>query len=70
MIYFFSRDCEYVQCEIHSERPYVLTFILPDGASHSERYTSNAHLTARWQQWIDALQDTGWSGPFGRDLRS
>ena len=70
MIYFFSNGCEYVQCEIHPGRPHVLTLISPDGDSHSERFTSGAHLTERWDQLTAAMGDKGWDGPFGRDPRS
>ena len=69
MIYFFSNGSEFVQCEIHPGRPHVLTLISPDGESQSERFVSTAHLTERWGQLTDALQDNGWSGPFGRDGR-
>ena len=69
MIYFFSNGSEYVQCEIHPGRPHLLTLISPDGDSQSERFTSTAHLTERWEQLTDALQARGWSGPFGRDVR-
>jgi hypothetical protein len=70
VIYFFSRGREYVQCEIHWGRPHVLTVISPDGASRSERFTSTAHLTERWEELTDVMEDDGWMGPFGRDSRS
>lgn len=69
MIYFFSNGSEYVQCEIYPGRPHLLTLISADGDSHSERFTSTAHLTERWEQLTDALQADGWSGPFNRDVR-
>jgi len=69
MIYFFSNGSEYVQCEIYPGRPHVLTVISPDGESNSERFVSTVHLTERLEQFTDALQGNGWSGPFGRDGR-
>ena len=47
----------------------MLTLISPDGDSHSERFTSTADLTERWEQLSNALEAEGWSGPFGRDVR-
>jgi hypothetical protein len=70
VIYFFTNGCEYVQCEIRSGRPHVLTFVLPDGSSESERYASTVHLMARWREVTDAMEHNGWTGPFGRDPRS
>lgn len=70
MIYFFSNGSEYVQCEIYPGRPHVLTVITNDGESHSERFSSSAHLTERWDQLSVAMNENGWMGPFGRDPRT
>ena len=39
VIYFFSKQHQFVQCEIHPGRPHVLTAIDPDGVGHTERHS-------------------------------
>ena len=58
----FSDGRQHVRCEIHSGLPHVLTLISPDGDSHSECFVSTAHLTERWEQLADAMEDDGWLG--------
>jgi len=69
VICLFSNGRPYVQCEIHAGLPHVLILISPDGDSRSECFVSTAHLTERWEQVTDAMEDDGWSGPFRRDPR-
>jgi hypothetical protein len=70
VIYFFSKGREYFQCEIHWGQPHLLTLVSSDGSSQSERYGSSADLSERWLELADDMEDSGWTGPFGRDPRS
>ena len=70
VIYFFSKGREYFQCEIHWGQPHLLTLVSSDGSSQSERYGSSADLSERWLELVDDMEDSGWTGPFGRDPRS
>jgi hypothetical protein len=70
VIYFFCKGAEYLQCEIQPGRPHVLTFVAPDGAMQSERYTSGFDLVERFEQLTLRLAADGWLGPVGHDPRS
>ena len=70
VIYFFSKGTDYMQCELHPGQPHLLTLIAPDGAAQSERYSTSADLTERWQELTNGMAEDGWAGPFGRDPRS
>ena len=70
MIYFFSKDREYLECEIQPGQPHVLTLVAPDGAAQSERYASGSDLIERLEQLTVSMADEGWQGPFGRDPRA
>ena len=70
MIYFFTRDDEFVQCEIYPGTPHVLTVITPDGGHQTEQHESSHGLHARWGEVSRQLTQRGWQGPFGRDTRS
>jgi len=70
MIYFFTRDDEFLQCEIYPGTPHVLTVITPDGGQQTEQHDSSDGLHARWGEVSRRLWEQGWQGPFGRDTRS
>lgn len=69
MIYFFSKDSQYVQCEIYPGRPHVLRIIRSGGNVRTERYTTSAELQLRLDHVYGELSSDGWIGPFGRDSR-
>ena len=69
MIYFFAKQQQFVQCEIHPGRPHVLTIIDPDGVEHTERHSCAEQLLVRWTEVHGQLARDGWIGPFGRDGR-
>lgn len=69
VIYFFSKDRQYIRCEIYPGRPHVFTLLNPDGIENTEHYASAADLEARWSSLACELSRAGWSGPFGRDGR-
>ncbi len=70
MIYFFTREHEFTQCEIYPGAPHVLTLITPDGVHQTEQHESSDGLHARWCEVSRQLTEQGWQGPFGRDTRS
>jgi hypothetical protein len=69
MIYFFTRQGSFIQCEIYPGQPNLLSVIDPDGLAVTERYASAEDLLARWRELRQGLQADGWSGPIGRDSR-
>ena len=70
MIYFFAKQTEYIQFEIHPGRPHVLTIIAADADPQTERYSTTADLQERLSHlWCD-LRREGWNGPLGRDARA
>ena len=69
VIYFFSREHQFLRCEIHPGQPHVLTMIDQHGIEHTERHTSADDLEVRWQELRGQLSRDGWRGPFGRDAR-
>jgi hypothetical protein len=69
VIHFFSRQHQFLRCEIYPGQPHVLTVIDPNGAEHSERHMSTDALEARWTELRTQLVQDGWIGPFGRDAR-
>jgi hypothetical protein len=69
MIYFFTRDDEFTQCEIYPGPPHVFTVITPDGGQQTEQHECSDALHARWDDVSRRLIGQGWQGPFGRDTR-
>ena len=69
MIHFFSKQQQFLRCEIYPGQPHVLTVIDADGVEHTERHTSTDALEARWTDLRAQLVRDGWIGPFGRDAR-
>lgn len=69
VIYFFSKDHRFVQCEIYPGRPHVLTVVDASGAERTERFHSGGDLHDRWTEVQQQLLAEGWSGPLGRDAR-
>ena len=69
MIYFFAKQRQFVQCEIHPGRPHVFRVIHSDGEELTEEYSSASDLQTRWYEVAAELTRIGWSGPFGRDGR-
>ena len=69
MIYFFWKQQQFVQCEIHPGRPHLFTVIDSGGEEHTERYHSAEDVQERWRELTNELTRGGWSGPFGRDAR-
>ena len=69
VIYFFAKQDQFVQCEMHPGRPHVLTIIDADGVEHTERHSSVDQLLERWTEVHRQLARDGWIGPFGRDGR-
>ena len=69
MIYFFSRQQQFVRCEIYPGSPHVLTLVDQHGVEHTERLKSAKDLELRWTEMRDELARNGWHGPFGRDAR-
>jgi hypothetical protein len=69
VIYFFSRQGQFVRCEIHPGQPNLLTVIDANGIEHTERHTCADDLEARWTEVRTELSRAGWIGPFGRDAR-
>lgn len=70
LIYFFAKQQQFVQCEIHPGPPHVFRLIDSDGEELTERYGSATELQERWYQVATQLTRIGWSGPFGPDLRT
>ena len=69
MIYFFCKNSEFLQCEIHPGRPHVLRIIGSGGEVQTERYTTSADLQFRLDHLHADLRIDGWTGPLGRDSR-
>jgi hypothetical protein len=68
VIYFFSKDEQFVRCEIYPGRPHVLTVIGVDGAERTERHESATDLNKRWNELLTEFAGNGWQGPFGRHV--
>ena len=69
VIYFFSKQDQFLRCEIHPGQPHVLTLVDANGVEHTERHTSAEALETRWSEVRTELLLGGWIGPFGRDAR-
>ena len=69
MIYFFLKDGQFLQCEVHPGRPHVFRVVEPKGTEQTEEYSSTADLQARCDSLRVGLTQGGWTGPFGRDSR-
>jgi hypothetical protein len=69
MIYSFSKDRQFLRCEIVPGQPHALTVIDPNGEEHIEHFSSTTDLEARWNELRHELTRDGWRGPFGRDAR-
>ena len=69
MIYFFAKQQQFVQCEVHPGCPHVFRVIDSDGEALTERYSSASDLQERCDEVAAELTRRGWSGPFGRDGR-
>jgi hypothetical protein len=70
VIYFFLKDRQFVQCEIHPGPPHILTVIDAEGSAHSESYAVTETLQEHWGDICRRLELEGWQGPFGRDSRA
>ena len=69
LIYFFSKQDQFLRCEIYPGQPHRLTLVDANGAEHTERHTTTQALEARWTDLRTQLLRDGWIGPFGRDAR-
>jgi hypothetical protein len=69
-MYFFSRDDEFIQCEIHPGAPHMLAVIKPGEPKAVEWHRSSETLDARQNEIREEFTRQGWFGPFGRDSQA
>lgn len=71
VIWFYERKGEHLRCEIRQQIEgdrFALVVTLPNGTERTELFEDSSTLNRRSRELERMLLDTGWNGPFARDI--